>query len=88
MTFPATRMRRLRRFPGLRDMVAETVLTSSDLMMPCFVRHGTSIRNRIPSMPGNCQMSVDVLVEECRGLAETGVPSVILFVGEWRFMFV
>ena len=79
MSFPTTRMRRLRKSPELRDMVAETVLTPSDLMMPYFVRHGTGIKNEIASMPGNFQMSVDVLVEACQELVAAGVRSVILF---------
>ena len=79
MKFPVTRMRRLRRLPGLRDMVAETTLQPSDFIMPYFVRHGTGVRNAIGSMPGNFQMSVDVLVEECQALVRTGVNSIILF---------
>ncbi len=79
MSFPTMRPRRLRQYPELRNMVAETVLTADNLMMPLFVRHGTGVKSEIPSMPGNHQMSVDVLVEECRGLWEDGIRSVILF---------
>lgn len=79
MSFPATRMRRLRRWPAVRDMVSETVLRPSDLMLPLFVRPGKGIRREIASMPGNYQMSVDVLVEDCQSLIATGVRSVILF---------
>ncbi len=79
MNFPVTRLRRLRQSPALRDLVAETTLTADDLMMPLFVRHGRGVRKPIAAMPGNCQLSVDVLVEECQGLLATGVRSVILF---------
>ncbi len=79
MSFPATRLRRLRQCPVLRDLVAETVLSPDDLMMPLFVRHGKGVRRAIPSMPGNAQMSVDVLVEECHALLAAGVRAVILF---------
>ncbi len=48
-------------------------------MLPLFVRHGVGIRREIGSMPGVAQLSVDLLVEEARGLAATGVRSVILF---------
>ena len=72
-------MRRIRGSAGLRDMVSETALSPSNFMMPYFVRHGAGVRSEIASMPGNFQMSVDVLVEECEGLAETGVKSIILF---------
>jgi porphobilinogen synthase len=79
MSFPVTRLRRLRQSAGLRDMVAETVLSADDLMMPLFVRHGQGVRKEIPSMPGNYQMSVDVLVDAGRSLLAAGVRSVILF---------
>ena len=72
-------MRRLRKYPALRDMVAETVLTANDFIMPCFVRPGTGVRNEIASMPGIYQVSVDALLEDCEALLESGVRSVILF---------
>ena len=79
MSFPVTRMRRMRRGDALRDTFAETVLTPDHLMMPLFVRHGRGIRSEIVSMPGNYQMSVEVLVEACQDLVQAGVRSVILF---------
>ncbi len=79
MSFPETRMRRLRRLPALREMVAETTLSPSDFIMPCFVVPGSTIKKKIPSMPGICQMSVDTLLEECEELCTHGVKSVILF---------
>ncbi|MBN2450455.1 MAG: porphobilinogen synthase, partial [Lentisphaeria bacterium] len=75
MSFPSTRMRRLRQLPALRDLSAETTLTMDHLMMPLFVRHGQGIRHPIASMPGNQQMSVDALTEECVRLAGLGVRS-------------
>lgn len=77
--FPATRMRRLRQSPVLRQIVAETCLGPEHLMMPLFVRPGTGIRREIATMPGNYQMSVDVLVETGEELFAVGVRSVILF---------
>lgn len=79
MSFPATRMRRLRQSAALRDMVAETRVRPANLMMPLFVRPGQGVRRAIASMPGNAQMSVDVLVEACHELVAAGVPAVILF---------
>ena len=79
MTFPSIRMRRLRRLPALREMIAETRLHPADLIMPYFVRPGEGVKKEIASMPGNFQMSVDVLCEECRALLETGVKCVIVF---------
>ena len=79
MSFPENRMRRLRRLPALREMVAETALSASDLIMPYFVVPGKDVRKDISSMPGNAQMSVDVLLEECEQLLTHGVKAVILF---------
>ena len=79
MNFPVTRLRRLRQSGALRDMVAETGLAPVDLIMPYFVRPGAGIRSEIASMPGNYQMSVDVLVEEAEALVAAGVRCTILF---------
>src|SRR5437016_3325375 len=59
--FPASRPRRLRRHPVLRDLVRETSLSVKDLIFPLFVRPGRGIKKEIPSMPGNYQLSVDRL---------------------------
>ena len=79
MTFPATRMRRLRATESLRAMVRETSLTPGCLVAPLFVCHGERVRRPIASMPGHAQISVDVAVEEARKLASLGVGGVILF---------
>ena len=79
MGFPDVRLRRLRRTETLRAMVRETSLGVNDLIFPLFVCPGTGVRNEISSMPGNFQLSVDLLVEECREVAGLGVPAVILF---------
>ena len=79
MSFPITRLRRLRQTPVLRNLVRETILTRDDLIMPLFVCPGTGVVNPISSMPGNSQLSVDMLVEECRRLYGIGIQSVLLF---------
>ncbi len=79
MTFPRTRMRRLRRNASFRRMVRETRLSADNLVFPMFVRPGEGVRNPITSMPGNFQFSVDTLAEEAKGVAGCGVPAVILF---------
>lgn len=79
MNFPVTRLRRLRKSGVLRDMVRENQLTRNDLVMPMFVRPGHKVKNPISSMPGNYQLSVDMLVERCRELYDSGVKSILLF---------
>ncbi|MDK1021668.1 MAG: porphobilinogen synthase [Candidatus Hydrogenedentes bacterium] len=79
MSFPITRMRRLRRNATLRRMVRETSLSVDDLILPLFVRPGEGVKKEISSMPGNYQWSVDTLVEECKEVEGLGIPAVILF---------
>lgn len=79
MGFPVTRLRRLRRHPVLRDMVAETSLGPSDLIAPLFVREGIDAPRAIPSLPGVVQHSVASLVVEARRLHSLGVPALVLF---------
>jgi len=77
--YPLKRLRRLRYNPLVRDMVRETILTKDDFIYPLFAVPGEKIKNPIKSMPGVFQMSIDVLVEECKGVAALGIPAVILF---------
>jgi len=79
MTFPVTRLRRLRYNGVLRQMVTETKLSVDDFVMPLFVVSGTNVKNPINSMPGNYQLSVDLLVEECKNIYAAGVKAVLLF---------
>ncbi|HUA96484.1 MAG TPA: porphobilinogen synthase, partial [Acidimicrobiales bacterium] len=79
MGFPAQRLRRLRRTPALRRMVAETRLRVDDLLAPLFVREGTQDPVPIASLPGQVQHSVGSLVAEAKRLASLGVPGVMLF---------
>ncbi|MBI3125616.1 MAG: porphobilinogen synthase [Ignavibacteriales bacterium] len=78
-TYPEKRLRRLRYNPTVRDMIRETVLTKNDLIYPLFAVPGTKIKNEVKSMPGVYQMSIDVLVEECKEVEKLGIPAVILF---------
>jgi len=77
--YPETRLRRLRMHPQLRDLVRETRLSPSDFILPLFVRTGTSQRVPIRSMPGQFQLSVDLLPAEIREIESLGIPAVILF---------
>jgi porphobilinogen synthase len=79
MSFPRTRMRRLRRTQALRGMVRETHLRCEDLVLPLFVVEGSGVREAVSSMPGVHRHSVDQLVDEAKAAADSGVPAVILF---------
>src|SRR3954453_17801192 len=79
MSFPQRRLRRLRRTPALRRLVAETRLSVDDLIAPLFVREGVDEPQPIASLPGVAQHTVPSLVAEVRALADLGVPGVVLF---------
>ena len=79
MTFPIHRPRRLRRSEALRGFVRETHLSTSGLIYPMFACPGKGVRTEVSSMPGVYQQSPDRIVEECREVADLGIPAVILF---------
>jgi porphobilinogen synthase len=78
-TFPATRLRRLRRTGRLRSLVRETRLDLADFVMPLFVCPGDGVVHPLEGLPGIAQRSVDALVEEVETLATLGVSAVLLF---------
>jgi len=79
MTFPATRMRRLRRTQALRDLVRETELGPGHLVQPLFVVAGQGVRQPVPSMPDIERFSISELVGEAGEVAAAGVRAVLLF---------
>jgi porphobilinogen synthase len=72
-------MRRLRRTPALRRLVAETTLTVDDLIAPLFVREGIDEPQPIASLPGVVQHTRDSLRAEVGELVALGVPAVMVF---------
>ena len=78
-TYPILRPRRLRRSANLQRLVRETSLTADDLIYPLFVRPGRGVRRPISSMPGQSQLSIDMLPVEAELISELGIPAVILF---------
>jgi porphobilinogen synthase len=72
-------LRRLRRTPALRRLVAETRLSVDDLIVPLFVREGIDHPQEISSLPGVYQHTRESLRKEVHELADLGVPAVILF---------
>ena len=79
MSFPKTRLRRLRYNPILRDLVSETSLSLNDLIYPIFICEGENVKIEIPSMPGQYNLSIDNAVELCKIAVIKGVKSFLLF---------
>ncbi len=76
MTFPATRLRRLRRTAALRDLVRETTLSVDDLVLPLFVAPEALPS---PALPALGRHTVESVVRECEELVRLGVKAVLLF---------
>jgi len=79
MSFPASRLRRLRSSDRLRAAVRETRLATDQFIYPLFVCPGEGVKREISAMPGNYQMSIDKLVEASHEVAALGIPAIILF---------
>ncbi|HEX7595785.1 MAG TPA: porphobilinogen synthase [Gemmatimonadaceae bacterium] len=78
-SFPQYRPRRLRRTAALRNLVRETHLAPSQLVLPVFVRDGRKIRRPVGSMPGVNQTSVDEMLRDAEAAAKAKVGGIILF---------
>jgi porphobilinogen synthase len=77
--FPRTRLRRLRRTGALRDLVRETTVAPSDLVLPVFVEEGLDGRSPIGSMPGIDRHGIASAVQEAGEAFALGIPAVLLF---------
>src|SRR5262249_36335470 len=77
--YPTTRLRRNRRDPWSRRLVAETRLSPGDLIWPVFVQEGRGLATAVPSMPGGERLSIDLLVERAGEAAELGIPAIAIF---------
>ena len=79
MSFPQRRLRRLRRTPALRRLVAETRVGVDDLVAPLFVREGIRDPNPIASLPGVVQHTRESLRKEVAELRDLGIGGVVIF---------
>jgi porphobilinogen synthase len=79
MSFPQTRLRRLRATHALRGLVRETRLAPADFVSTMFVAHGIDRREPIASMPGIDRLSIAHAVLEAGEAWARGIPAVLLF---------
>ncbi len=79
MSYPKTRLRRLRYNKVIRDLVDDTNLSTKDLIYPIFVCEGKNIKKEIKSMPGQYQLSIDNVLKICDELVSKNISSIILF---------
>ena len=78
-TFPETRMRRIRKNSGLREMLAETNLSRTDLIQPIFIKEDLSGTEEIKTMPGINRLGLDILNDEVGKIVDLGIKSIAVF---------
>ncbi len=78
-SFPATRLRRLRRTPALRRLFDAPLPGPEKFIWPVFVKEGSGVREPIQAMPKQCRMSPDILVEALNPIVESGIGGILIF---------
>ncbi|MEO8672253.1 MAG: porphobilinogen synthase [Tahibacter sp.] len=79
MSFPVTRLRRMRRDAFSRALMRENILTSADLILPVFVCEGRGVREPIAAMPGVERLAIDQLLQVAAQAQALGIPALALF---------
>ncbi|MEM4612145.1 MAG: hypothetical protein QXS95_05330, partial [Candidatus Nitrosocaldus sp.] len=79
ITFPSTRLRRLRKSSPIRSMLMESRINLDSLVYPVFVQEGIEDKEPIQSMPGLSRLPLSMLNDEARHLIELGIRAVLLF---------
>jgi porphobilinogen synthase len=79
MSFPYTRMRRMRADDFSRRLMRETVLTPGDFIWPVFIIEGENHTETVDSMPGVERLTIDRLLLKAQECVELGVPAIALF---------
>ncbi len=77
--YPNIRMRRNRKAPWVRDLIAEHNLCSSDLILPLFIKDGVNQIEEIKTMPGILRLSCDLIVKEAKIAENLGIKAIALF---------
>ena len=77
--FPSVRPRRLRTTPAMRRMVAENRLHPAELILPVFVRDGSSEPVPVSSLPGVVQHTRDTLKKAAAEAVRAGVGGFMIF---------
>lgn len=74
------RNRTIRKNQAIRELIAETVLTPKDFMLPIFITEGKGIIEEISSMPGYYRRSLDETIKEVKEAWDLGIRAVNTYV--------
>ena len=77
--YPAVRLRRNRKAAWTRRLVAENVLTTSDLIWPIFLIDGTTRRVPVAHMPGVDRVNIEEVLSEAEQAMKLGIPAIAPF---------
>jgi porphobilinogen synthase len=77
--YPAVRMRRNRKTPWSRALVAESTLTTEDLIWPLFLIDRAERRVPVEHMPGIDRVNIEEAVAEAERAAKLGIPAIAPF---------
>lgn len=77
--FPATRLRRLRQAPWIRDLVRAHRVGVEDLIWALIVHDGPEARLPVGAMPGIDRLSLDALVQAGTQAQALGIRAIALF---------
>ena len=78
-SFPAVRMRRMRRMEFARRLMRESVLTADDLIYPVFIIDGKGRTQKVDSMPGVERLTVERLLPLAEQCLKLEIPAIALF---------
>ncbi len=78
MSFPYTRLRRMRRDDFSRRLMREHRLSADDLILPVFI-HELQGRTPVASMPGVERQSIDELLRTAEQAVQLKIPAIVLF---------
>lgn len=78
-SFPATRLRRNRQSPWVRELTAENTLSPADLVWSLIVHDGEQARQPVPSMPGVDRLSPAEAAKAAKRAEELGIPAIAIF---------
>lgn len=79
ISYPSTRMRRLRAEDFIQKLVQESDLTCKDLIQPIFVTEKDSMAEAIESLPGIKRISESFVLEKAEEIYSLGIPAIALF---------
>jgi porphobilinogen synthase len=79
VSFPVSRLRRLRQNAQIRSLISENTLQISDLIWPLFVCKGNNIKEKISTMEGVFRLSIDNLIIEAKEAISLGINCIALF---------